>query len=251
MPAIDTRLRYLARGRMWPEYLVDFRAVSGKVTGERSRIDFLGVTGIGKTFLTRELAYALGERVPEPGRERPLSEEWADVFRDLYEDHFRAMAKEPSWEVKHRTTSHLTHVIDLEQKILRFHRNQITFNGISVLRHRLKYFAGLAKTDPEKVANLFSDRLVVLCTAEDAVERSLAGKKKRRDSNAQDENIRDYVANQVDRIHSGVTTIESAGVPVLEVNLDRPVLDSIAQIARFMGSWGLQSRQIDRYAAKA
>ena len=231
---------------MWPEYLVDFRAVSGEVTGERSRIDFLGVTGIGKTFLTRELAYALGERVPEPGRERPVSDEWAEVFRDLYEDHFRAMAKESSWEVKHRTTSHLTRVIDLEQKILRFHRNQITFNGISVLRHRLKYFSALASTDPDKLAGLFSDRLVVLCSADDAVERSLAGKKKRLDRNAQDDNIRDYVANQVDRIHSGVRAIELAGVPVLEVNLDRPIPESILTIAGFMAAHGIRSRPVTR-----
>ena len=161
------------------------------------------------------------------------------------------MGKESSWEVRHRTTSHLTHVINLEQKILRFHRHQITFNGISILLHRLKYFSSLATTDPDKVASLISDRLVVLCSADDAVERSLAGKKKRRDRNAEDSGIRDYVGNQVDRIHSGMTDIESARVPILEVNLDRPVPDSIAQIARFMRTWGLQSRQIDRFAAKA
>ena len=89
MPGIDTLLRYLAQGKLWPQYLVDFRAMSGEITGQSSRIDFLGVTGIGKTFLTRELAYGVNERVPELSRERPVSDDWAEVFNNLYEEHFR------------------------------------------------------------------------------------------------------------------------------------------------------------------
>ena len=249
MFTIDARLRYLARRTRWPAHWQDFRAVTGVATGGRRRVDLLGVAGIGKTTFTRELAYALGERVPRCQATRPVPDDWAVALNEIYNNHFTLSAAEDhSWADKHRRTIHLTDVMKREKKILGCESNQIVLNGVSILRHRLSYFTKQAAKRPEFIAGLLSDRVVVLCTADDPVSRSIRGKVSRGDKDSDADNLRQRVDDRVSKLDAAVSVLRSLGVPVLELNLDQPRPQAIAQVARFMREHGMDSKKLSRLA---
>jgi hypothetical protein len=251
MVRIDPRLRYLAARQTWPVYWQDFRVVGGTVEGPRTRLDFLGVTGIGKSYLTNQTALALGEKVPRMAKEKPVSSEWGEAFTDIYRDHFSFMASDRvSWEDKHRKTVHLNDVIGLERQITRFHHDQIVINGVSILRHRLSYFVEQAGVRPEFVSTLLDNRLVVVCGSTDPVARSIAGKIKRGDRPFVPDEIRDTLAAKVTELRDAVSVIEGLGVPVLDIDLDKPVPENIGLIASFMASHGMSSAAIRRFSGK-
>jgi hypothetical protein len=252
MLRIDPRLRYLAARQTWPVYWQDFRVIGGSVEGPRTRLDFLGITGIGKSYLTHQTALALGERVPRMAKEKPVSDQWGEAFGDIYRDHFRFMASDSvAWEDKHRKTVHLNDVIGLERQIMRFHHDQIVINGVSVLRHRLSYFVEQAGMRPDFVSALLRDRLVVVCGSTDPVARSIAGKIKRGDRPFVPDEIRDTLAAKVSTLREAVGAIEALGVPVLDIDLDRPVPENIRRIASFMVEHGMVSPRIKRHAGKS
>ena len=252
MLRIDSRLRYLARGSKWPAHWQDYRTVVGHSTTARHRVDFLGVAGIGKTTFIRELAMALGERVPRCDKKVSLSEDWAVAFNDIYDKHFLlSRTEDNSWSNKHRRTAHLTDVIDLEHTILRCGSDQLVINGVGILRHRLSYFSKQAATRPEFIGSLLSDRVVVLCVSDDPVARSIRGKKKRGDRDAHRDGLADAVAYKVEKLHAAVDVLKTLGVPVLELNLDQPRPQAIAQVARFMRDNGMTSPRITRLALTA
>ena len=251
MLRIDSRLRYLARGSKWPAHWQDYRSIAGHASTARHRVDFLGVAGIGKTTFIRDLAVALGERVPRCEKKEPLGEDWAVAFNEIYDKHFLlSQTEDHSWANKHRRTAHLTDVIELEQKILRCGSDQLVINGVGVLRHRLSYFSKQAATRPDFIRRLLSDRVVVLCVADDPVARSIRGKKQRGDRDANRDGLDETVAYRVQKIQAAVEVLGSLGVPVLELNLDQPRPHAIAQVARFMRDAGMDSPHLKRYAAK-
>lgn len=248
---IDARLRYAARGTKWPNHWKDYRAVAGTVSGPRGRVDLLGVAGIGKTTFTKQLAASLGERVPRCRGKKPLPGDWEIAFNEIYDKHFMLSATEDdSWANKHRRTIHLTEVVNLEKNILRCDSDQIVLNGVSILRHRLSYFAKQAADRPDFVAGLLSDRVIVLCTADDPVARSIRGKITRGDSDSDADNLEQRVSDKVKKIDSSVGVLERLGVPVLRLDLDQPRPRAIAEVARFMQHHGMESRFLTRQAAR-
>lgn len=251
MLRIDIRLRYAARRTRWPAHWRDYRAVAGRAEGQRRRVDLLGVAGIGKTTFTKELAYALGERVPRCTGKKPLPDDWAQTFNDIYRNHFAFSAGEDdSWLNKHRRTVHLTDVVHREKQILQCDSDQIVLNGVSILRHRLSYFVQEAAHRPEFVTGLLSDRIVVLCTSKDPIGRSIEGKITRGDRDSDAEDLERQVAKRVEKIHSAVEVLKSLGIPVLELDLDLPKKHAIAQTAQFMHEHGMYSRPISRHRAR-
>jgi hypothetical protein len=226
--------------------------VDGHATTPRHRVDFLGVAGIGKTTFIRDLAMALGERVPRCDKKAALSDEWATAFNEIYDKHFLlSQTEDNSWSNKHRRTAHLHDVIELEHTILRCGGNQVVINGVGILRHRLSYFTKQSATRPDFIAQLLSDRVVVLCVADDTVARSIRGKKQRGDRDANRDGLVDLVSYKVQKLHAAADVLQSLGVPVLELNLDQPRPQAIAQVARFMSDNGMVSPRISRLALKA
>jgi hypothetical protein len=251
MLRIDTRLRYAARRTRWPAHWRDYRAVAGRAGEQRRRVDFLGVAGIGKTTFTKELAYALGERVPRCNGKKSLSDDWANTFDDIYRNHFVFSATEDdSWLSKHRRTVHLTDVVHREKEILQCDSDQIVLNGVSILRHRLSYFVQEATHRPEFVTGLLSDRIVVLCTSKDPIGRSIEGKITRGDKDSHAEDLEHKVAERVEKIHSAVEVLKNLGVPVLELDLDLPKRYAISHTAQFMHDNGMRSGPISRHRAR-
>jgi hypothetical protein len=252
MIRIDSRLRYLARGSKWPAHWQDYRVITGQSTTARHRVDFLGVAGIGKTTFIKDFALALGERVPRCDQKTPLTDDWAVAFNEIYDKHFLlSQTEDPSWSSKHRRTGHLTDVIELEHTILRCGGDQLVINGVGILRHRLSYFSKQAATRPEFIQSLLSDRVVVLCVSDDPVARSIRGKKKRGDRDADRDGLGETVAYRVEKIQAAVDVLKSLGIPVLELNLDQPRPAAIAQAAKFLHEAGMDSTLIRRHAAKA
>jgi hypothetical protein len=252
MLRIDSRLRYLARGSQWPAHWQDYRVVAGHATTPRHRVDFLGVAGIGKTTFIRDLAMALGERVPRCDKKVSLSDDWAMAFNEIYDKHFLlSQTEDNSWSNKHRRTAHLNDVIDLEHTILRCGGSQVVINGVGILRHRLSYFSKQAAGRPDFIRSLLSDRVVVLCVSDDPVARSIQGKRQRGDRDAHRDGLADAVSYKVEKLHAAADVLRGLGVPVLEVNLDQPRPQAIAQVARFMHENGMVSPKLRRYAAKA
>ena len=224
----------------------------GHSTTARHRVDFLGVAGIGKTTFIRDLAMALGERVPTCDKKVPLGDDWAVAFNEIYDKHFLlSQTEDNSWSNKHRRTAHLTDVIDLEHTILRCGADQLVINGVGILRHRLSYFSKQAKTRPDFIAGLLRDRVVVLCVADDPVARSIRGKQTRGDRDAHRDGLADAVSYKVEKLYAAVEVLTALDVPVLELNLDQPRPQAIAQVARFMRDHGMTSPRISRLALKA
>jgi hypothetical protein len=62
--------------------------------------------------------------------------------------------------------------------------------------------------------------------------------------------IKDTLAAKVSTLREAVSTIEALGVPVLDIDLDRPVPENIGKIASFMASHGMASPVITRLSAK-
>jgi hypothetical protein len=215
-------------------------------------VDFLGVAGIGKTTFIRDLAGALGERVPRCEKKTPISDDWASAFNEIYDKHFvLSQTEDSSWSSKHRRTSHLTEVVELEQKILRCAGDQLVINGVGILRHRLSYFSKQAATRPDFIRRLLSDRVVVLCVSDDPVARSIRGKRQRGDSDADRDGLDETVAYRVEKTQAAVDVLRGLGVPVLELNLDQPRPQAIAQVARFMKDAGMDSPKLRRLASRA
>jgi hypothetical protein len=236
---------------MWPAQWKDYRVVASSGHGSRGRVDLLGVAGIGKTTFTRQLAFALGERTPRCRGKKPVPEDWAIAFEEIYNDHFQFSASvDDSWTNKHRRTVHLTEVIDLEKNILQCDSNRIVLNGVSLLRHRLSYFVEQAEARPDFVARLLSDRVIVLCTAKDPVSRSIRGKITRGDRDSRARGLELRVADKVEKIEVAVRALKSLSVPVLELDLDQPRPQAIAQVARFMHDNGMESTYLTRQASR-
>lgn len=252
MSLIDVRLRYLAQGLTWPVYWRDVKSIAGCVAGERHRVDVLGAAGIGKTTFIGALAHALGERVPRLEKLNPVSAEWAEAFHSLYSTHLRMMADDSlGWEMRHSKTLHLSQVVDLEQRILRSSRQQIVINGVGIIRHRLAHFSKMAKAQPDFVAHLLSDRVFINCASRDPVARAVGGKRSRGDQDAYDENVTSAVSRKVEKVSRGVDAIRDIGVPVLDLDMDRPRKENIALVADFLGQYGMISRAIDAQSRKA
>jgi hypothetical protein len=252
MVPIDARLRYLSRATLWPPHWEDVRGLRGQAGGAKYRLDVLGVAGIGKTTFTRTLAGALGETVPVFSSQQPLSEEWAIAFDELYDNHYALMTSgDVSWADKHRTASHLSYIIGLEQKILRSPPGHLLINGVSILRHRLSYFSEQAAVRPDFVSRLLSDRVVILCGSADPVTRSIAGKTTRGDRDARDANVREAVTRKVEKVQLSVEAIKNLGVPVLDLDMDLPVRENIPRVAFFLAEQGMRSPAIARQAKKS
>lgn len=249
MVNVDPRLRYLASGRLWPVYWRDVRALTGITTSGTHRVDVLGVAGIGKTTFTQHLTRALGERVPVLRASKALSPEWDDTLGALYNAHFSFMSlDEVSPDDKHRLTAHLTQLVDVERKILRSAQRQILVNGVSLLRHRLAFFADYTENNPSLVPRLFGDRLVILCRSEDPVQRSIEGKKKRGDRDVGRDDLVESVTERVALIDDAVGRLRQRGLRVVEVNLDRPLEENVSVVALFMAQHGMDSRAIRRFS---
>jgi hypothetical protein len=252
MPLIDVRLRYLAIGLTWPVYWRDVKSIVGRVTGQRYRVDVLGPAGIGKTTFIGALAQSLGERVPHLGKHHPVSPEWAEAFNHLYSTHFLLMEKDwLGWEDRHSKTLHLSQIVDLEKLILQSSRQQIVINGVGVIRHRLGHFSKLSKERPDFVAHLLSDRVFINCASRDPVSRAVGGKRARGDRDAFDDRVTKAVTRKVEKISRGVDAIKDLGVPVLDLDMDRPRKQNIALVADFLRQHGMTSTAIEAQARKA
>lgn len=252
MSLIDVRLRYLAKGLTWPVYWRDVKSIGGRVTGERYRVDVLGAAGIGKTTFIGALAQSLGERVPHFDKRNPVPAEWAEALNHLYSTHLRMMSDDAlGWEMRHGKTLHLSQVIDLEQRILRSSRQQIVINGVGVIRHRLAHFSKLAIARPDFVATLLSDRVFINCASSDPVARAVGGKRSRGDQDAYDDNVTSAVSRKVEKVSRGVDALKDIGVPVLDLDMDRPRKENIALVSDFLRQHGMTSPTIEARARKA
>ncbi len=138
MISIDPRLRWALRRQMWPVYWRDFRFIKTDSLGQKNRIDVIGPSGIGKTYLTNQLVTHLGETVPSATgeRENQIGTEWAQVFEKVLTEHSKKLTSENlGWETKHRKTSHLADVIELESIALKNYPNALVTFTESLERH--------------------------------------------------------------------------------------------------------------------
>ena len=216
-------------------------------------MDVIGLGGIGKTYFTKYLAGHLGTVSPrESNQDRAFSSEWTQVFESVMTGLGRKFASpELSWERKVDKLWHLGNVFELEKKCLQSPPNSFVVNNESILRHRLTWFVDTASTQPELIKNLLNDRLLLICEAEDPVERSLRGRINRGDAVDLGPKSRESVSKSVSNTRASASILSSLGVPTLVVNLDDPVRENVSRVANFLKENQVTSRRIRKWAKRS
>lgn len=141
--------------------------------------------------------------------------------------------------------------IELEEKALHRPNNAIAINTESLLRSRLHQFVALACTRPEFVVNSLRDRLILICEADDPAARSLQGRTYRGETIPDIPGYLQGASKEVLKIREGAEELGSLGIPVLTINLDRPISQNVALVAKFLHENGVASGRIRRWAKRA
>ena len=251
MTFLDPRLRWLLRGQMWPKLWRDLHFLKCSDVGERTRLDVIGTSGLGKTYFTKKLAAKLGARSPEATADTKHSSEWADFF-DLALTIIGQQFSSPglAWHKKVDKTILLANRFELERKTLHRPSGAIAVNNESVLRHHWVMMADLASTRPEFVKDLLGDRLCLVCDANDPVELILERRKQRGDETIDDLELRGKLDKQVLKIRQGADVLSALGIPVQTINLDDPTSENIAVVAKFLDENHATSPRIKRWAKR-
>lgn len=248
MSLFDPRIRYLLKRRMWPRYWQDWRFLAARTESQKYRLDILGPSGIGKTFLTNNLMRLWGERVPKLMPEAVVSEQWEKVFKELLNRLGVGLQdEEKDWDRKLHRVTVFSQVMDFELNVIRYYGDQPLINCESLLRHRIGFFTNIAESSPDLARDLLKNRLVIFGTSDDPVDRSIRGLIRRGSPPQDQEEFGRAVSAEVKRLGAAEDVFRAIGLPVLTVNLDRPVGETVVEVDHFMRAHGLvrsKSRKI-------
>ena len=236
-----------------PAFWRDIKFISTESAQKRNRLDILGPKGIGKTFLTTKLANQLGEVGPRQKRiQSPVSDGWSDAFNSIISSLGEKMVSPAlGYEYKVRKMAYLDDVLELESLIIRNLASPFVIVGESIVRHKPQWFTDTALIQPDFISQLLEDRLLLICDADDPVERAIKGRQKRGDSMSDSPQLRKSVEKEIQAIRQSASILAALGIPVLTINLDRPIQDNIAIVGRFLEENYVTSRRIRKWAERA
>jgi hypothetical protein len=242
----DSRIKYVLKGRMWERRWRDWRFLNATAHGPRHHIELLGLPGIGKTYLTNQLVKSFGERVPTLMPPRELSEEWAETLTKIVDNRIEKLhsSDADSWMKIHQM-DYFVQCLRFDVKTMRRYYGQVLINSESLLRSNTDFFIDAASTNLALVEKLLENRLIVYCTSNDPVGRSVRGQRSRGDhemfqrDDAANKKILAKYQEFLDLLAEGVT-------PVLTINLDDPYEDSAGRIAQWLRKHNITGKRIER-----
>ena len=236
-----------------PALSQDVRFIRVKSTRNKNRLDIVGVSGIGKTYFGIRLAKCLGQIGPTTAKEKKsIPDSWGEVFTSFAQRLGKKISSPASnYESLLQQGSFLIDLLELESRLMTNLSFQFTINGESIVRHRLKWFADAALIQPEFISELLKDRLLLLCDADDPVESAIRGRQKRGDNMLDSPQLRKSVEKKIQAIRQSASILAALGIPVLTINLDRPIRDNIAIVGRFLEENHVTSRRIRKWAKRA
>lgn len=233
---------------LWQE----IRFIRTEPTQKRNRLDIIGPKGIGKSVLTSYLAYHFGEAGPKQKRvHAPIPTAWSEAFGIIISSLGQWLDSSKSSNDK-KLRKMVLHgaSLDLESRIMTQLAFNFAINPESLVRYQLGWFASAAVSRPEFVSTLLQDRLLLLCGAADPIERAIRGRKKRGDALPDTPQAQNSLRKQVQEIGHNVAILASIGIPVLTIDLDRPIRQNVAIVAAFLQDNHVTSRRIRKWAKR-
>jgi hypothetical protein len=247
----DARLKYVVKGRMWERRWRDWRFLKAKAHGPRYQIEILGLPGIGKTCLTNQLVKSFGERVPTLMPSRELSPEWAETLAEIVDHRIDRLhsSDADSWMKIHQM-DYFVQCLRFDVKTMRRYYGQVLINSENLLRSNPDFFVDAASTNLPLVEKLLKNRLIVYCTSNDPVGRSVRGQQSRGDH---DMFQRDHATNEksLARYQKFLDLLSQGVTPVLTINLDDPYEHSAGRIAQWLRVNNISGKRINLYSPES
>lgn len=244
-------VREAVRRKVCPQWWrEDFRFLKTDSLGERTHLEIVGPKGIGKTWLSGYLARSLGEiSAVSSRRPKDLPVEWRTFFEEVLLAQERFIAStDVEWESKLQRLKRIHNRIELEIEKLSVHDETFTTNTEGLIRQEFSLVAKMAHSRPDFVTALFSKRLLLVCVAEDSVQRCIEGQRARGDRFVDNENFREDIRKKVADIEKAAAILRSLDVPVAFVNMDLQDSEIIRVISGFLQDNQVSSRAIRKFA---
>lgn len=231
----------------------DLWCIYTESTGERNRLDVIGPGGIGKSWFTSRLTKKLGRVWPVNAEEHsPLPDDWAEAIQlFLLELGERFGSPGVSFGKQLERMDFRAKLLHLETEMMTKLSFGFAINTESLARHELEWFANIALGRPEFVSTLMKDRLLLVCSADQPADRVINGLKARGKDVTDTLEKRASIDKRLRKTLKNVSILESLGVPVLVINLDMPIRQNVAIVARFLSDNQVTSPRIRKWAKRA
>jgi len=225
------RVRYLIESADRLPAWRDDRFLRAKCEGSYRRIEFLGMGGIGKSYLNNQLVRHVGEGVPSRSLETALSPEYVSAFDKVFRMELeRRVSSQRRSPLRLSNLRNFVQVMEFDERVEKAYSGQ-PFSTASGLLHWARVtLAQVATEEPRIVQKVMANRLVVYCTATHPGERSASGLVARGSRAVNDvssdlirrRDLADQRLGEVADLFSGL------GVPVLRLKLDHELSENWA-----------------------
>lgn len=214
----------------------------------------LGVSGIGKTFFSNELAIRLGQppdppslRVRIDGTSTSIERPRADFFQEVLSKRINR----ERWSAKdYLGIKRVVGVFEADAIWDQISGSMAVIFSSGLVQWSRGVLSELAATNQEDFHALLSERLVIFCTSDNPGLRGTRGRIARGSSEPSALTAKNIEARANSDLHIQrfAKVLEAQGVPVLRLNLDKPVNENVALVATFLQKNGITSPRISRWA---
>jgi len=254
-PLIMRRVRYALRGVPRPRLWYDNRFLAATAEGSVWRVEFLGLSGIGKTFLNDALARAIGDVAPVNGLAAAERHQVLEKTTRAIDEVFRLGMRKRLFSaqkqgIKYKGFRKFVEAFEYDKMVGQDFAGQ-PFSAASGMLHWSKYLiSDLLEEDPNLVQEALIGRLVVHCSSDAPGWRSIEGRIHRGSSGTEALNEMGALKKEESarKLEQSALALEELGVPVKTVNVDHDVRTNVALIADFLLANGIVSPKITRLA---
>ena len=245
---------FLARKKGCPVLSQDVHLLVAD-SGPKWRIELVGVSGVGKSFLSERLTERLAGPFQWPRSFAPSSPgSGRDAVRgELFQVALsKHVADSSNPNKKFTKVRRLAGVFEADRKWDGGSGDSPVIFASGLVQWLREELAELAEKRRKDFEELMSERLVIFCTSDNPGLRGTTGRIARgsADSSTMTAQTVRSRSNADIELHKFSKVVESHGVPVLRLNLDKPVDENVAHVAAFLQRNDITSPRIARWARK-
>lgn len=243
---------FLARKKGSPELSQDVHRLAGKCDA-RWRIELVGVSGIGKSFIAEKLAEQLGTPIQWPKRVAlSISDPIADAARgDLFEEAVsNRLLRNRTSQKSFKKMKRLAGVFEADRTWDGNPNGSPVVFASGLIQWVRGELLGAAEKNQNNFESFMSERLVIFCTSDNPGLRGARGRIARGSSEesvltSEKVRARGHADLGIQRF---ARVLEAHGIPVLRLNLDEPENKNVALVATFLRQNGITSPRISHRA---